>query len=81
MKKIKFKIDEKTYNEAKKLTQGEYKLFSNFSELVRTAIREEYKKVFGEWPPPQKSVYNYILEKRLKELKHKNKGIYSKKLI
>ena len=63
MKKIRFKIDEKTYNEAKKLTEGKYKLFSNFSELVRIAIREEYKKVLENGLLPGK-VFTIVYSKR-----------------
>ncbi|MFH8132351.1 MAG: hypothetical protein QW321_01970 [Candidatus Aenigmatarchaeota archaeon] len=66
MEKVEFELEEDIYEKARSL-KG--KIFSSFSELVRTSIKELYEKTIGEWPPRKESVYDYILRKRLRELK------------
>lgn len=66
MEKIKFQLEEDVYKKAMKLKR---KLFSNFKEIVTTAIKELYIKEFGEWPPREESVYDHISRKRLEKLR------------
>ena len=72
MQKVSIELEDEIYGEARKLVGTRY---ASFRELVLTAIRDDYKEKFEGWPPseypPKKSVYEVILDRRLKKLKEK----------
>ena len=72
MQKVSFELEDEIYEEARKLVGTRY---ASLRELVQTAIKDDYEKKFGGWPPSKypkrKSVYEVILERRLKKSKEK----------
>ena len=50
MQKVSFELEDEIYGEARKLVGTD---FTSLKELVLTAIRDDYKKKFGGWPPSE----------------------------
>ena len=73
MQKVSFELEDEIYGEARKLVGTRY---ASLRELVQTAIKDDYEKKFGGWPPSEypkrKSVYEVILDRRLKKIERES---------